>query len=231
MSKARILHLETTAAVCSVALSMGEELLVLKEHQEPNAHSRVLLTLVDLAMEEAGWSPSQLDAVALSAGPGSYTGLRIGSATAKGLCYALGLPLVAVDTLQAMAWGARKRYPEAHFYAPMLDARRMEVYSAVFDKNLETIFPPSALVLVDNPYLTWLDSGPVVFSGSGVEKAQNLLHHKQAIFEIQAFPGAENMVKLAHKRFIYNQLEDLAYFEPNYLKAFWSPALNQPRNI
>jgi tRNA threonylcarbamoyladenosine biosynthesis protein TsaB len=130
-----------------------------------------------------------------------------------------------------MAWGARARYPEAQFYAPMLDARRMEVYTAVFDCDLETIFPPSARILVDNDYLPWLNSGPVVFVGSGVEKAQKLLDHKQAIFEIQALPGAENMVKLAHKRFIYNQLEDLAYFEPSYLKAFWSPAHNNPRNI
>jgi hypothetical protein len=96
---------------------------------------------------------------------------------------------------------------------------------------LEKIFPPSALVIVDNPYLKWLDSGPVVFCGNGVEKAQNLLHHKHAIFEIQVQPSAANMVEVAHKQFIYNQLEDLAYFEPHYLKAFWSPAHESARNI
>jgi len=227
----RILHLETTAAVCSVALSLGSQLVVLKEHQEANAHSKVLLSLVDQAMQEAGWSRQQLDAIALSAGPGSYTGLRIGSATAKGLCYALQRPLIAIDTLMALALGALKRHPEAYFYAPMMDARRMEVYTAVYDPFLKIIFPPSALALVDNPYVKWLESGPVVFSGNGVEKAQNLLHHKHAIFEIQVQPTAINMVELAHKRFIYNQLEDLAYFEPHYLKAFWSPSPQSPRNI
>ena len=227
----RILHLETTAAVCSVALSLGPDLIVLKEHQEANAHSKVLLSLVEQALQEAGWSRPQLDAIALSAGPGSYTGLRIGSATAKGLCYALQRPLIAVDTLVALAWGALKRHPEAHFFVPMMDARRMEVFTAVYSPLLEKIFPPSALVIVDNPYLKWLDSGPVVFCGNGVEKAQNLLHHKHAIFEIQAQPSAANMVEVAHKQFIYNQLEDLAYFEPHYLKAFWSPAHENSRNI
>ncbi|MBI1192573.1 MAG: tRNA (adenosine(37)-N6)-threonylcarbamoyltransferase complex dimerization subunit type 1 TsaB [Bacteroidetes bacterium] len=227
----RILHLETTAAVCSVALSQGPDLVVLKEHQEANAHSKVLLSLVDQAMQQAGWSPRQLDAIALSAGPGSYTGLRIGSATAKGLCFALDRPLIAVDTLMALALGAFKRHPEAFFVAPMMDARRMEVYTAIYNPLLEIIFPPSAWVLVDNPYLKWLESGPVVFCGNGVEKAQNLLHHKHAIFEIQVQPSADNMVELAHKRFIYNQLEDLAYFEPHYLKAFWSPSQTKPRNI
>jgi tRNA threonylcarbamoyladenosine biosynthesis protein TsaB len=219
----RVLHLETTAAVCSVALSEDDRLVQLLEHEEPNAHSRVLLSLINQLLLESGWSRNQLDAVALSAGPGSYTGLRIGSSTAKGLCFSLGIPLIAVDTLQAMAHGARILHPGCSTYIPMLDARRMEVYTATYNASGDCLSPSRALIVEENVFENILQEGSVLFCGNGVEKCLNYLHHRNAVFEILLRPSASHMLSIAHNRFINNELEDIAYFEPRYLKDFWSP--------
>ncbi len=223
----RLLLMETTAEVCSVALGDGEELLCCVEHEEANAHSRVLLDLIDRALAELGWTSADLEGVALSAGPGSYTGLRIGSSTAKGLCFGLGIPLIAVDTLLATAFAMHQQHPEAKFLIPMLDARRMEVYAAVYDSALKSLLKPGPIVIVDNLFIPYLELGPVLFAGNGVEKCMEILHHKNAIFEIHLRPSARNMLNIAHKMFINNELEDIAYFEPRYLKAFWTPQSKQ----
>ncbi len=218
-----ILHLETTAAVCSVALSRDGQLLAELEHEEPNAHSRVLPGLLSQVLDLAGLKREQLNAVSLSAGPGSYTGLRIGSSTAKGIAYGLGLPLLAVPTLAAMAGAAFRRHPGAYACVPMMDARRMEVYTAAYGADGRVFFPPQALVVKENFALSLLETGTVVFCGNGVEKCADLLHHKQALSEIQARPRASDMVDIAHKMLINRDLTDLAYFEPHYLKDFWTP--------
>ncbi len=228
---ARILHLETSASVCSVAVSEDGEPIALAEHEESNAHSRVLFSLIRDVLEQAGWKKSDLGAVALSAGPGSYTGLRIGSSAAKGICFSLNLPLIAVDTLSAMAFGAKKRLPGCLAYVPILDARRMEVYTAAYDSGGQNVMPPIAVVIENNMFCALLEAGPVLFAGSGVQKCMHLLDHRNALFEIHARPGAEDMSTIAHKMFINNELEDIAYFEPRYLKTFWSPGAVLPRNI
>lgn len=167
-----------------------------------------------------------MDAIAFSEGPGSYTGLRIGLATAKGLCYALEIPLLAVSTLQAMAWGAAQKRPEPAdlLFAPMIDARRMEVYTALFDRKNYTIQSPNALIVEGNPFTSLLEATPILFFGDGTEKCVELLNHKRAIFEISAKASAADMVELSHNLFKINAFADLAYYQPNYLKPFYTPA-------
>jgi tRNA threonylcarbamoyladenosine biosynthesis protein TsaB len=221
----RILHLETTAGVCGVALSEGEGKLVeLLEHEEANAHSRVLAPMVEKALASAGWSMTDLDAVAVGAGPGSYTGLRIGTATAKGLCYALNLPLIAVPTLKALASALRDRHSDAQLLVPLIDARRMEVYTASFGPDLAEIDTARPWIVENNPFQSTLDQGLVIFGGSGAEKCRELLGHKNARFEISLVPRVEQGLALAHKRFKTNVFEDVAQFEPQYLKGFWTTA-------
>ena len=225
----RILHLETTAGICGVALSDGEgEVVLVREHQEPNAHSRVLVPMIQTTLREAAWAVGDLDAVAVSAGPGSYTGLRIGGSAAKGICFATGLPLIAVSTLEAMASGIRQTMPAADFYIPMLDARRMEVYTAVYAHSGTCLQADHPLVVTENPYLPWLEQGSVLFFGSGAEKCRELLAHKNALFEISAVSRVQDMLPLAHKSFNINSFEDIASFEPSYLKAFWTTAAVKP---
>ncbi len=221
----RILHLETTAGICGVALSEGEGRPVLvREHEEPNAHSRVLAPMIQAILEEAGWSVADLEAVAIGAGPGSYTGLRIGTATAKGLCFALGLPLIAVPTLEALAFALRAKHPDALRYVPLIDARRMEVYWAGFGQDLAELDTARAWIVENNPFQPVLDQGVVVFGGSGADKCREILGHKNARFEISLVPRVEQGIGLAHKRFKTNVFEDVGHFEPHYVKAFWTPA-------
>ena len=225
----RILHLETTAGICGVALSEGDgQAVLVREHEEPNAHSRVLVPMIEAALQEAGWSVNDLDAVAVSAGPGSYTGLRIGGSAAKGICFATGLPLIAVSTLEALVGGMRLSKPTAAFYIPLLDARRMEVYTAVYDRQGACLLADHPLVVDHNPFLPWLDQGSTVFFGSGAEKCRELLAHKNAFFEISAPSRVKDMLPLAHKSFNIKSFEDIASFEPSYLKAFWTTAVAKP---
>lgn len=220
----RILHLETTAGICGVALSEGEgQLVQLLEHEEANAHSRVLAPMIEKALAQAGWSANSLDAAAVGAGPGSYTGLRIGTATAKGLCFSLGLKLIAVPTLEALGHELQKRYPDALQWVPLIDARRMEVYVARFGPNMAEIDTAKPWIVENNPFQEALNQGLVVFGGSGSEKCQEILGHKNARFEISLIPRVQQGLQIAHKRFKTNVFEDVAQFEPYYLKAFWTP--------
>lgn len=220
----RLLHLETTAGVCGVALTEGEgRVVVLREHEEANAHSRVLAPMIEAALAEAGWRVGDLDAVAVGSGPGSYTGLRIGASTAKGLCYAAGLPLIAVPTLEALAGELARRHPAAAHLVPLLDARRMEVFTAAFARDGQVAITPRALVLDEtHPFGELLASGIVAFGGSGAEKARPLLGHKNAVLEISLVPRVAYGCALAHKYFKINAFEDVAGFEPQYLKAVWT---------
>lgn len=224
---ARILLLETTAQVCSVALALDGVCVATLEHEEANAHSRVLLPLVGQLLENNNWDKASLQAVAVSAGPGSYTGLRIGSSTAKGIAFSLGIPLLSVGTLTAFFRGMRQENPGFDWYIGLLDARRMEVYSAVFDASGRDIEPVSAQIITENPYVKYLDSGRVLFFGSGVEKCREIVHHRNAQFEISAYPRSSYMAEIAHNLFINNKLENIAYYQPQYLKAFWTAPKKQ----
>lgn len=210
-----ILCIETSGKLCSVALFKGEECVGYQSHLEPNAHARILFTLIETCLTESGVSMSQLSAVAVSKGPGSYTGLRIGVAAAKGLCHAMNFPLIAVSTLDIMATMMKS---DGGFLVPMLDARRNEVYTAVYHANGDCLEPPFPLILDEHSYNKYLTSGKVLFAGDGSVKWEKQCAHPNASFLGDLSPDAMNMGTLAFRRFSNAQFEDVAYFEPDYVK-------------
>ena len=224
-----ILCLETATPTCSVALNDGTHNLSLRECKGQNAHSEKITTFIKEVLDERGIGYSQLDAVAVSKGPGSYTGLRIGVSTAKGVCYAAGLPLMAVDTLHAMAYGMRQRLGDdiqsTDLFIPMIDARRMEVYCAVFDAQLNRIQDTEAVVFDDDTYLSSLISrlspSRVWLFGDGAPKLHELFKEHSQIRIVDDFePSAAFMAPLADKALKADDFVDVAYFEPFYLKDF-----------
>jgi tRNA threonylcarbamoyladenosine biosynthesis protein TsaB len=215
---AYILNIETSTTNCSVSLSFEGETLVLKEDYDKNySHAERLHVYIDAVLNQAQIKPSQLDAIAVSKGPGSYTGLRIGVSTAKGLCFALDKPLIAISTLEALAHQVKTN---KGIIIPMLDARRLEVYSAVFDSSCNRLRETQAQVLNEDSFKSYLDEGNVTFIGNGVAKTKELITHKHAIFIEDKLPSANNMSQLAYIKFKKNDIEDVAYFEPYYLKDF-----------
>lgn len=225
---AAILHIETATQLCSVALSNDGQLVSFRESDEKNAHSRVLTTFIDEMLKEAGFEISAIDAVAVSMGPGSYTGLRIGVSTAKGLCYALSKPLIAVSTLQAMAYGMSKTAKdntepksEKIIYCPMIDARRMEVYTALFDSSIELIGQINAVVIDKNSFSDYFENHQIVFAGDGSEKCLDLFQDKKNASWLSGFNSSSTfMVEIAENKFLKKEFENVAYFEPFYLKDF-----------
>ena len=219
---AYILAIETTTEICSVALGNDQRCVALVENDRENSHAEKIMLFVDEALRQVNIQSSALDAVIISEGPGSYTGLRIGASSAKGLCYALGVPLIAVSTLQSMAWGAREKFPNYHLYCPMIDARRMEVYSAVYDSDLRAIEVPTNVIVDENAYAEYLQQKPVVFSGNAVEKTMPVLsQHPNAVFS-PTRNSARYLLELGYKKYLQEDFADTAYFEPFYLKEFQS---------
>ncbi|TXD82467.1 tRNA (adenosine(37)-N6)-threonylcarbamoyltransferase complex dimerization subunit type 1 TsaB [Subsaximicrobium wynnwilliamsii] len=215
---AYILSIETATTNCSVALSNKGETLVLKEDNDPNySHAESLHSIIDAVLTEAEVSKSQLDAIAVSKGPGSYTGLRIGVSAAKGLCYALELPLIAISTLEALAHQVQA---EDGLIIPMLDARRMEVYSAIFKTNYELLREIEAQILDETSFQAELNGSKVYFVGSGVEKTKRIISHENAIFIENKLPSAAQMGAMAYVKYKKSDIVDVAYFEPFYLKDF-----------
>jgi tRNA threonylcarbamoyladenosine biosynthesis protein TsaB len=224
---ALILHIETATAVCSVALAQDGKLILEKTIEEPRAHARLLTVAVDDTMKEAGYIYNQLSAVAVSKGPGSYTGLRIGVAAAKGLCYSLEIPLLAVNTLYSMAFCARRQWTEEGrklhdklLFCPMIDARRMEVYTSVFNISLGELSPVQAMVLEPSSFDRWKD-GELVFFGDGAEKYSAVINPElnSDFFSGFIFSSA-GLVEKSYERYQSKAFEDTAYFEPFYLKDF-----------
>ncbi|QED38068.1 tRNA (adenosine(37)-N6)-threonylcarbamoyltransferase complex dimerization subunit type 1 TsaB [Antarcticibacterium arcticum] len=214
---ASILCIETASTNCSVALSVNGKLLALKEDNNLGySHSEKLHHYVSEILQENGLKPADLDAIAISKGPGSYTGLRIGVSAAKGLCFSLDIPLISVATLTALA----HKVEEEGIVVPMLDARRMEVYSAVFNAAKEQLEETSAKILEPHSYDELLNAGKVYFIGSGVEKFQAICTHPNAVFVQDQLPSAKEMVPLAEAKFQQKEFENVAYFEPFYLKDF-----------
>ncbi|GET45377.1 tRNA (adenosine(37)-N6)-threonylcarbamoyltransferase complex dimerization subunit type 1 TsaB [Capnocytophaga felis] len=211
----KILCIETSGINCSVAISEENSLLAEKaENKGKFTHAESLHVFINEVLDLANISINELDAIAVSGGPGSYTGLRIGVSTAKGLCFALNKPLIAISTLQILA----SQITENEFIIPMLDARRMEVYSAVFDKSFNEIEKTEAKILDENSYTEWLSKGKVVFLGDGVDKFSEICRHPNAFFVKNAYPQAKDMIPHAFEKFKNRNFEDIAYFEPNYLK-------------
>ena len=214
-----ILNIETSTKACSVALHKNGELIVCREDVTTNfSHSEKLLKFISKLFSDAKLSLSDLDAIAVSMGPGSYTGLRIGVSTAKGLCYGLDIPLISISTLKAMSFGMALEI-KADLYCPMIDARRMEVYSAFFDINNTEVRKIQADIIDENSYKKELEK-KVVFFGDGSEKLIEKIKHKNAIFVSDIHPSAKNMGLLSYQKFTKSLFEDLAYFEPFYLKDF-----------
>jgi tRNA threonylcarbamoyladenosine biosynthesis protein TsaB len=213
-----ILNIETATTNCSVSLSKEGDCLFLKEDNHLNySHAESLHVFIDEVLKSAQIKPSQLNAIAVSKGPGSYTGLRIGVSAAKGLCYALDIPLISVNTLYSLA---HQIQVEEGLIVPMLDARRMEVYSAIYDAEYQQIRDTEAQILDESSFKEILNKGIVYFIGNGVEKAKILIQHENAIFIDGKLPSALQMIPLAYQKHKKNDIEDVAYFEPYYLKEF-----------
>ena len=225
---ARILSIETSTSICSVAIHEQGELLALAEIKEPGAHAEKLLLLVDEVFEKAGLSFADLDAVAVSQGPGSYTGLRIGVSTAKGIAYALEVPLIGINPLQAMA--ASQSVAPGDYVVAVLDARRKEVYTQTFGDSQKELSPIEALILEEGVFASILEKGRVYFVGDGVEKVKEEVKSANALFvaDWAISLSAKNMGVLASEKHARQEWEDLAYFVPNYLKEF--KALQSTKN-
>lgn len=221
-----ILSIETSTSICSVAVHQDGALISLKELNESGAHSEKLMGMIDSVLLEADLEYAQLDALAVSEGPGSYTGLRIGVSTAKGLAYALEKPLIGINTLQAIA--SSRDYQKDEIGIAVLDARRMEVYSQAFGQNLTELSPIESVILDDDAYSSYLRSYKVYFSGDAVEKVKSVINHENAVFLENAGLSANHLGKLAFQKFVLGDFEDIAYFVPNYLKEF--KALQSKKN-
>ena len=220
-----ILCLETATPVCSVALNSACSTLAMRETEGQNAHSEKITNFIREVMEEAKIDYPQLDAVAVSQGPGSYTGLRIGVSTAKGICYAADLPLMAIDTLEAMAYGMKDKLGSQigpdDLLIPMIDARRMEVYASIFDANLNRINDTAALVIDENSFEDLRKDHRLWLFGDGAPKLSKLFENQPNINIIDGFkPSAAYMKVLAEQALLKQQFVDVAYFEPFYLKDF-----------
>ena len=220
-----ILCLETATPVCSVALNENCCTIALRETEGQNAHSEKITNFIREVMEVGKIDYKQLDAVAVSKGPGSYTGLRIGVSTAKGICYAADLPLMAIDTLEAMAHGMKAKLGsqigENDLLIPMIDARRMEVYAAVFDANLNKIEDTAARVIDENSFEDLLKDHHLWLFGDGAPKLKKVFENQPNISIVEGFrPSAAYMLPLAEKALRNHDFVDVAYFEPFYLKDF-----------
>jgi len=221
-----ILHIETATEVCSIGISDGLEVLSLRESPGAFDHASQITLLIEAAVQEAGIQLADLDALAVSRGPGSYTGLRIGVSTAKGICYALDKPLIAVDTLQALALASQLPDDRGALYCPMIDARRMEVYAAIFDEKNAPIQPAQAIKVETDTFDSYFKKQQtVVFSGNGAEKCKSVLTSEHAVFR-PTICSAEHLVPLAVRQFEQNNFADVAYFEPFYLKP---PNITTPK--
>jgi tRNA threonylcarbamoyladenosine biosynthesis protein TsaB len=219
-----ILSLETSTKACSVSVIQQGEVLASTDLLIEHSHSEKLTLLIRDCISYADLDLRDMDALAVSMGPGSYTGLRIGVATAKGLCYALDKPLIAVNTLEAMAHQLASTAIGEYWYCPMLDARRMEVYCAIYNQKMEIILPTCAKIIDEQALAEYLASNAIVFFGNGAAKSKAKLNNSpQAHFMEQLIhPSAKMVGLLAEKAFFEKRFENLAYFEPFYLKEFVS---------
>jgi tRNA threonylcarbamoyladenosine biosynthesis protein TsaB len=217
-----VLSLDTSTRGCSVAVHQNNELLACYELFTDKSSSGMLTTLIQNTVEHAGFQLSDIDVVAVAKGPGSYTGLRIGVSTAKGLCFALDKPLVSVNTLEAMAAQLRGSLPVDYLLCPMIDARRMEVYCAIFDQQLNPIQTTQALIIDENSFLELLTKQKIVFFGDGADKCKTVLGaNPNAVFMPNTiFPSAKTIGHIASKAIDNQQFEDIETFEPFYLKDF-----------
>ncbi len=222
MSEPFLLLIETSTEVCSVALSKGEKVLSFRVTKEPKSHARIIAFMVKDVLAEAGLSVSNCNAVVVSEGPGSYTGLRVGVSIAKGICYGASIPLIAVSSLELLAMlviSANNDISQNSIIIPMIDARRMEVYTAKFDHTGKVLSGTEAVILSQDSFQTELEEGEVIFTGDGAVKYKDVTNHPNARFKILD-ADARGMVKPALSKYRLKEFVDVAYFEPFYLKDF-----------
>ncbi len=225
---ALILNIETSTEVCSVVLSKDGKTVVEKESSSGLKHSELLTVFIEDILKHNHFDKSDLDAVAVSKGPGSYTGLRIGVSAAKGLCYGLDIPLISVSTLDAFANYVVNNQKDFigeddvadAFICPMLDARRMEVYTALYDFNNQKIEDVHAKIIESDSFANQLNKGKIIFVGNATVKVKDIITHKNAIFTQLSKASARFMQNLSEKAYCNKNFEDVAYFEPFYLKDF-----------
>jgi len=224
----RILHIETATHICSVAVSQDEEILFLKESNVPNSHSKILTVFIQEALQNLQLKIKDLNAISVSVGPGSYTGLRIGVSTAKGLAYGAGIPIITIDTLKILANRVRQDIlqdmseteNQSLYLRPMLDARRTEVYTAFYDSKLNELDKVRAEVVTKESFISELDNHKILFFGNGAEKCKEIITHPNARFIDNIESSSEFMITLALEKFNDKKFADTAYFEPFYLKDF-----------
>ncbi len=240
----RILNIETSTGVCSVTISSGRAVLAARESVVERSHAAMLTVFIQEAVSEAGISVGDLSAVAVSRGPGSYTGLRIGVSAAKGICYGAGVPLIAIDTLKLMALkvtGMLNPGPHENdtgnkgadnlpvlmgpcsdnvLLCPMIDARRMEVYTALYDIEGGLVKDVSAEIIDESSFRDIPDEQKILFFGDGSDKCKDVISHPNTHYIPDIYPSAVQMAELSHKAFAEGRFEDTAYFEPFYLKDF-----------
>ena len=218
----KIILIETSTALCSTALAVDGRIAESRESTQPRAHAAMTAPFVKEMLDAQGLKVSDCDAVCVSAGPGSYTGLRVGSSTAKGLCFAAGKPLLAVGTLELLAWQAAcdGLLPEGcRYIIPLIDARRMEVYTAVFSADIEKLTPTEPVVVDAGSFADRLAEGPVLFIGDAAGKCAEVIKSPDAHF-VQTCPRASAMLRPAEREFEARNFKDTAYFEPFYLKQY-----------
>ena len=214
-----ILNIETATKNCSVSLSEKNNILTISEFNEGHfSHAEKLHTFILDVLRDADRTMEQIDAMSVSKGPGSYTGLRIGVSAAKGLCYALDKPLISIPTLTSLANSVKVNEDEC--IVALLDARRMEVYCSIFDNNHQQIVETKAEIIDQSSFEKHLNLGKVYFLGDGAEKCKNIIDHKNAVFLDDYFPSSREMGHLSYEKYMRKDFEDVAYFEPYYLKDF-----------
>lgn len=213
-----VLCIETSTTNCSVAIAIdGEIKAIREENNQKYSHAEKLHVFIDEILKEANLEKKQLNAVAVSKGPGSYTGLRIGVSAAKGLCFALDIPLISTFTLEVLVQQIKCK---DCYIIPLLDARRMEVYSAVFNSEKKQIRETKAEILDENSFLEYMEARKTIFIGDGSNKFESLCKHKNAVFYKDGIPSSADMALLAEAKYKISDTEDVAYFEPFYLKEF-----------
>lgn len=232
----RILCIESSTEVCSVAVVEDGKLIDFKEDLNGLSHSKLLTVFIDELLLVNKLNPKDFDAVAVSEGPGSYTGLRIGVSVAKGFCYGTGIPLIAISPLQAMAHHLISNSKQFGFelsgddlFVPMIDARRMEVYGSIYNSKVETLAEVNALIIEEKSFEEQLKKSRLFFFGNGAEKCSDVIVNEHAVFIKGIYTSAKNMAALAQQKYVANDFVDVAYFEPFYLKDF--VAIKSKKNV
>jgi tRNA threonylcarbamoyladenosine biosynthesis protein TsaB len=218
---ALILNIDTATEKAGICLAEDGKTLSIAENIAQKEHASWLHPAIEQMMQDTGYDLSDLQAVALTAGPGSYTGLRVGMAAAKGFCYALNIPLIAEDTLRVMAFAAREQFPAAAYLCPMIDARRMEVFTAIYRNDMTTILPSTAMIVDESSFATYMDHQQMSFFGDGSGKCKPIIKGPHAVFpEVNYHAGYLGI--LSFLRYLQQEFTGLAYCEPAYTKEFYT---------